>query len=245
LVITGAITGVICIFLSRFVAKVLGRSDFEKRSLAYIFAFANTGFFGYPVVEAVFGQQTLGRFIIFCIPLSIMINSYGYNLFASEKGFDPKKLFLSPTFLSTVLGCVLGLTGWRLPSVLNSTMVVAGGCMSSAAMLLTGLVLGSFSIKNLLCHLRPYGYNLIQLVAKPLLGFGVLYLLKLAGLPSELFFFAGVFLCLPVGLNCVVFPESFGHHAEDNAKTCFISFLMSVITLPVLFSLLKTLSGVG
>jgi predicted permease len=34
------------IFLARFFAKRLAQSDFEQKSLSYIFAFANTGYFG-------------------------------------------------------------------------------------------------------------------------------------------------------------------------------------------------------
>ena len=48
---------------------------------------------------------------------------------------------------------------------------------------------------------------------------------------------------LPLGLNLVVFPESLGFEkdAENNAKLCFISFLMSLITLPCIFTLLTAI----
>ena len=244
LVTAGSLVILGSLFLAKLLGRLLGRTSFERRSLCYLFTFANYGFFGCPVLEAVFGTEILGPFIVFCIPMALLTPSYGYSLFASEKGFSVKRILFSPLLIATVLGCVLGLTGVRLPSVIQSTVTVAGGCMSSAAMLLTGLVLGSLSPKELLGRLRPYGYNLIRLAGIPLAGLAVLLLVKPLISP-QIFFFAGVFLSLPAGLNCVVFPESLGLDAKDNARTCFLSFLMSVVTLPLLFSLLKVLSGMA
>ena len=48
---------------------------------------------------------------------------------------------------------------------------------------------------------------------------------------------------IPLGLNLVVYPESQGHEkqASDNAKLCFISYLLSLLVLPCTFALLSQL----
>ena len=106
-------------------------------------------------------------------------------------------------------------------------------------MLSAGIVLGSFPLKKLVCGVRPYLYSLIRLIGLPLL-FGVpLYFLHIGDIPFALCITA---LALPVGLNTVVFPEAMGIDSSENAKLCFISFIMSILTLPFVFSIL---SGLG
>ena len=63
--------------LSRF----FGKTPQEKRSLIYAFSTPNFGYFGYPVIEVVFGPQVLADVMIFCIPLSVATNSIAYGLF--------------------------------------------------------------------------------------------------------------------------------------------------------------------
>jgi len=236
LIASGAALLAASLLLSNFLAKKLSRGDFEKKSLTYIFTFANYGFFGYPVIQGVFGDAFLARFIIFCIPINIVAISYGYGIFAGTKKFDWKKTVLSPVVISSVLGCAIGYFGLSFPDFLSETLSIAAGCMSPAAMLTAGMVLGSFSLLDLIFHFRPYLYSLIRLLILPLLGGAILFLL---GVRGEIFTFSTAFLAMPVGLNCVVFPESFGLDSSQNAKTCFVSFILSLLTLPAIFSVME------
>ncbi len=233
------------ILLSRFLAKKLGRTDFETRSLTYVFAFANTGYFGYPVIEGVFGEAVLSQFMVFCIPFNITLGSYGYGLFmsAGEK-INWKKAFTSPVMFGYYGGIILGLSGIPLGGLITDTLSGLGACMSPASMLSAGIVLGATGVAKLLSGVRPYVYSLIRLVGIPALFaaplFLAVYLFKLDGIFLILPMAA---LALPVGLNTVVYPESFGYDASDNAKLCFVSFLMSILTLPVVFSLVSAVAG--
>lgn len=233
------------IFFSRFLAKKLGKTDFETRSLTYVFAFANTGYFGYPVIEGVFGDAVLSQFMIFCIPFNIMLYSYGYGLFmnAGQK-INWRKILTSPVMVSYYVGIVMGLTGLSAKGFLADAVSGLGACMSPASMLSAGIVLGGFGAKKLLAGIRPYAFSLIRLVGIPLL-FGIplflaVYFLKL---DSIFLILPMASLSMPVGLNTVVYPESFGYDASDNAKLCFVSFVMSILTLPVVFSLVSSVAG--
>ncbi len=229
-----------CVVVGRCLAKIFARDDFEKKSLCYVFAFANTGYFGYPVIEGVFGEEVLARFMVLCIPFNMTIFSYGYGLFVnSEKKFDWKKVFFSPTMLSYYVSILMGLTGFRFPAFLSDAIDATGACMSPACMLSIGIVLGCFALKDLLSGWRPYLYSFIRLVILPVL-FGIA--LYSAGVKGFYFAIGLASVALPVGLNVVVFPESFGQDSSKNAKTCFVSILMSIITLPVVFALVKTIA---
>ncbi len=236
---------VLVVFLSRFMAKKLGRTDFETRSLSYVFAFANTGYFGYPVIEGVFGDAVLSQFMIFCIPFNITLYSYGYGLFMSEgKKINWKKILISPVMLSYYVGIVMGLTDLSAKGFLADAVSGLGACMSPASMLSAGIVLGGFGAKKLLAGVRPYAFSLLRLVAIPALFAVPLYLAVRFGNISGIFLVLPMAaLAMPVGLNTVVYPESFGYDASENAKLCFVSFVMSILTLPVIFSLVSSVAG--
>lgn len=234
----------IAVLLGRVASKFLAKTDMEKRAFAYMFAFSNTGYFGLPVVEGVFGEEVLGQFIVFTMPIGIVIHSYGWGLFASEKKFDVKKCFLSPNIIATYISAFLGLTGLYLyiPDFLQNAFSGAGACMSPCAMLLAGFVMGARPLKDMLFSLRPYFIEIIRIVSMPLLVGGGLWL---CGLRGVYLFLAFVVVALPSGMNIIVFPESHGQDATENSKLVFVSTLLSILTVPVIFSLAKILSGVS
>ena len=232
----------VVILVARFLGFHLGRDGFERRTFAYMFAFTNTGYFGYPVIQGVFGDEMLGKFLVFCLPINIGIYSYGYGLFVSGTGekFQLKKVLFSPLMLGFYAGTFLGLTGLQLPSLCNSVLTASGACMSPASMILAGLVMGTFSFRQLLSGVRPYLLGLLRLLGIPLFFGGALYLVGLRGLPL---FLSLVSVSLPAGMNIVVYPESLGQDSSSNAKICFVSVIMSLITLPFVFTAIKALAG--
>lgn len=220
-----------------FLAKKVSRGDFERRSLTYIFAFSNTGYFGYPVIEGVFGKEALGQFMIFCIPFNICIYSFGYSLFMNDgKKVPLKKILFSPVMISYYVGMAMGLTGIAFPSFLQDAVQGLGNCMSPASMLSAGIVLGSIPFLKLLSGVRSYLFSFIRLALIPAFFGVILYFLGVKGIYLTLAISA---LALPCGMNTVVFPESFGYDATDNAKLCFVSCLMAIITLPLVFGLIS------
>ncbi len=238
----GVIVIIIVIFAARLLARLLAKKGYERRNLSYIFAFSNTGFFGYPVIQGVFGDMVLSQFMLYCTPINIALNSYGYSLYRKDSKFSFRRTFFTPPVVGIYIGCALGILNVQFPENLSFIPDVTknlGSCMSPASMLSAGIVLGSFPLKKLVLGVRPYLYSLIRLIGLPLL-FGVpLYFLGIGDIPFALCVTA---LALPVGLNTVVFPEAMGIDSSENAKLCFISFIMSILTLPFVFSIL---SGLG
>ena len=86
-------------------------------------------------------------------------------------------------------------------------------------------------------RVREYS-NTIQVL---FLFFGVI--MYLCGIRNLYLFLPLVYLCLPLGLNLVVYPESCGYEKEagDNAKLCFISYVLALVVLPCIFALLTKL----
>lgn len=233
--------GVLFTFLSIGVATVLarflGKPGIERRSLSYAFAIPNYGYFGYPVAEAAFGSVFKAQMMVFCIPLSVATNSYGYLLFTPGGKLSWKR-FANPILISVFLGMLLGITGVPLVGFVEKTVGFAADCMSPVAMLLAGFLLGGFPVKKLFTNFRSYWLSAIRLLGIPALFGGALYLLGVRDiwllLPVTVF-------ALPLGLNLVVYPESQGLDASDNARLCCVSYILAIVVLPLLFGALTML----
>jgi len=240
LVGAGAVFAIAVIIVGNLLAKPLSKTDMERRSLTYAFIFSNYGYFGYPVIEGVFGANMLGDFIIFLLPLNLLCYTYGFMIFQKEKRFEPLKLLKKPIILAVFVGVAWGLSGLKMPSFVQSAIDNAAACQMPASMLLAGFLLGKFPLKKLLTSKKPYLVCAVRLLGIPLICGVIMYLL---GIRGQILFLSLLFVSLPLGLNLVVFPESLGFEkdAENNAKLCFISFLMSLITLPCIFTLLTAI----
>ena len=205
-------------------------------SFNYAFTIPNYGYFGYPVVEGVFGTEVLSQLMIFGLPMSIVCNTYGYLLFVKDRKLTLLEILKMPLILSVILGCALGLSGLELPGLVNDVLSGAAACMSPASMLLAGFVLGGFPLKDLMKGKLSYAMTAIRLIGMPLLFAGVLWLLGVRGMYLAL---PVMILSMPLGLNLVVFPESMGVDASRNAKMCFVCNLFTVVVLPFTFALLS------
>ena len=231
---------IVSIIIGRVLAKLLGRTPMENSSLTYAFTFPNYGYFGYPVIEGVFGQAALGNFMIFAVPSALMCSSYGYLQFRKGEGYSIKKLLKTPLVVSLIIGVVVGLSGIKLPGIVTGVLDGAGKCMSPCSMLLAGFMLGKFQLKQLFSGVRPYLLTAIRMIGIPGALGAVLFL---CGVRGDYLFWPLVFACLPLGLNLVLYPESLGYEkdAADNAKLCFISYVLALGVLPCLFAFLQNL----
>lgn len=241
LICYGILFTLVAIGLAFLLSKPFAKSRIERNSLIYAFAIPNYGYFGYPVIEGVFGSAMLANVMIFLIPLSLATNSFGYALFVGDKKIPWKKILLSPLFICLVIGITIGLSGIQLPAFMDNAITAAGRCMSPCAMLLAGFMLGKFRLKELLTGWRPYVYSAIRLIGIPVI-FGAL--LFLAGMKEQYFMLPLLVAGIPLGLNLVVYPESQGHEkqASDNAKLCFVSYILALAVLPCTFALLTYLA---
>lgn len=238
----GVVFVLVAFCISFVLSKPFAQNRIERNSLIYAFMIPNFGYFAYPVIEGVFGQAILADVMIFLIPLSLATNSFGYALFVGDKKIPWKKIFLSPMMVCLVIGIVLGLSGIKLPSFVDGAVTVAGNCMSPCAMLLAGFMMGKFPLKNLLTGWRPYVYSAIRLILIPVI-FGLL--LFAFGMKGQYFMLPMLIAGIPLGLNLVVYPESQGHEkqASENAKLCFVSYLLALAVLPCTFAILTYLLG--
>lgn len=229
---------VLCsIGLAYLLSKPFGRSRMERNSLLYAFSFPNYGYFGYPVIEGVFGSAVLADAMVFLIPTSLIAHSFGYALFVGDNKVSLKRVLCTPIVISLAIGIAIGLSGLVLPPFIDSALKGLGNCMSPCSMLLAGFMLGKFPLKELFTGWRPFAFSAIRLILIPLIFGAVLMLL---GVKDQFLMMPLLIAGIPLGLNLVVYPESQGYEkqASENAKLCSVSYLLALLILPCTYSLI-------
>ena len=217
-------------------AKFFAKDGYLKKIYTYSFAVANFSFMGNAVVLGVFGEKVLFDYMIFTLPLNLYVYSIGTaSLIPAEKGGKLSvKTFVNPIFIALILGAVCGLLSVPLPKFITTAISSAGACMSPLAMLLTGFVIGGYSLKTLASDKKVYLASVIRLIILPSAFMAVLLLLKT---DKDIIRVALCATAMPLGLNTVVFPAAYGGDTTPGAGMALVSHLISVITIPVMFSI--------
>lgn len=226
------------ILSANLLARLFAKERQRQNMLIYAFSFANCGYLGYPVIRAVFGEEMLSNFILFMVPSTLALYSYGQSLFDPEEKKPLYRKLIKPVTVSLVIGVAIGLLGLKLPTAVSTALSTGADMVGPTAMLMTGIILSRCSLRKLL--IKPFSYLVafIKLVAYPAVIFAVMYLL---GARGPLLLCAVTVGAMPVGMNIIVFPTANGLDSTEGAGHCLIANILSVITVPVIFSVLARL----
>ncbi len=230
--IVSAILLSVIIIISFFLSKALTKREYERRVFRYSLTITNYSYLGYVLIEAVLGQAVLTNFIFFGIPFIIYTYTFGYALLTG--GSAPVKRLLNPITVSIIVGMIFGLAGLTLPDVLSKAVSMASDCVGPLSMLLTGITLSTFAVKELMTDKKAYIFSVLRLVMIPAVVYVAFRLLRLETvLPLAL-----IITCMPCGLNTIVFPKLIGEDCRTGAGLALISHLFALATLPFWISLI-------
>ena len=110
--------------------------------------------------------------------------------------------------------------------------------MSPVAMILTGITVARYPLKEILRVKSVYGVTFLRLILYP-----ALFLLPLIWIPMpEVFATCAVCsLAMPLGLNTIVVPAALGKDTKIAAGMALVSHLCSCLTIPLVFTLFNFL----
>jgi predicted permease len=200
---------------------------------------------GNAVVSAIF-PDVFYEYVVFTLTLWIPIDLWGVPaLLAYEDGkksFGQRlKALVNPMFIAMMIGMLIGISGLKLPSAINSVINTSASCMSPVAMLLTGFTVAQIDLKKTLSKLSVYWVSVLRLAVFPLAAIGIFVLIRLTGLdlPDSYVICAVCALAMPLGLNTIVIPAAYGKDTSVASGMALISHVLSVISIPLVFILLR------
>lgn len=221
---------VIILIISPFMLKKMTKENYERHIYKYSLVVPNYGYMGYPLAESLLGSAGLMNIMIFALPVTVYIYTIGFAVLTKRK-VELKKI-LSPTMVAVILGMIAGLMQIPIPSVVTTILTNASSCMGPVGMLLTGIVISEFKLKEIVGNVNIYIITLMRLVVIPVIV-GIL-LRAISG--QELTQIAVLFLALPCGLNTIIFPKMVDENCKIGAGLALVSNILGCITIPLLLS---------
>ena len=222
----------ILVVLAKIGSRFLTKNPYERKVYDYSLTITNYAYMGYVLVESLLGVTALTNIILFCIPFSIYTNTVGYAMLTGN-GKSWKKVLNAPT-IAIFVGMFFGLTGIQLPEVITKVINMSSACMGPVSMLLVGLVISTFTLRELLPKPRVMIFMLLRLIVLPLAVFGICKGLSLIfTLPPAVYPSAVIVAAMPCGLNTVVFPRLVGEDCKPGAQLTLYSHLFLCASLPL------------
>lgn len=237
ILIASTILVFILIFAGSALANLFAVNRYKKYIYTYSFIIPNMGYMAQPLTLAVFGEEALFDLLVFSIPFYVYIYSVGFTRLNPANEKVSLKNLVNPLFITMGIAIILGLLQVPVPAFAETTLSALSSCIGPAAMLLSGMVIGKYDLRDMVSSGRVYIASLIRLIAIPGI---IVYVLRALGLPSYIYISALCVLAMPMGLNTVVFPAAFGGDTKPGASMALISSVLGIITIPIMFAFFMT-----
>ena len=94
----------VVVIMAKLISRLLGGEPYERNVNEYSMSMANIGYMGYPLAEAVYGTAGMLDCMMFGLPMTMYINTVGYNMLTAGNGQKSllQKIF---TFQRTLIRC--------------------------------------------------------------------------------------------------------------------------------------------
>lgn len=220
-----------------FLFKKILSNDSDIGIYQYVIIFSNVGFMGYPVIEAIFGNEAIFFTAIFNLPFNLLvftIGAYLLNKGNSHYTFSFKKI-LSPPIVAVLIGLSLFILRIKLPSPIFKSIDILGSITTPLSMIVIGSLLSQSPIKESFLNKRLYLISFIRLIALPIIVFLILdsYIDNplLLGIPV-------IISAMPAASNTAIMAKSYDSNYKLASQVVFLTTLCSIITIPLISILL-------
>lgn len=229
--------------ISFLIVKLMRCDRDDAGVLMVIITAVNTGFMGFPVTKAIFGNTYFFLMVIQNIVLNIYL--YSMMVYQMNYGFRKKegiKGMLMPMLnmctYALIIGMVLMLLKVQLPDILADFINTIGDATIPVSMIVVGVQLSESSIRKMLTNKRLITASLCNVILIPVLTFLAVNWLPLAPESKLILIFAAAFPCAVVS-TAIALKEN--RNAALMAEGVAMTTLLSMGTLPVAAILLMQL----
>ena len=226
-------------FLIVFLLRI---PDGHRGVYRFMLIFGNTGFIGYPVLMAIFGQQAVIYAVVYNLPFNFIVFTLGAWLIASDNATGVKvrmsaKQFVTPCNIASIIALVLALAGVHSVPVLGDALSTIGDFTTPATLLIVGSSLGNMPAKSLLGGPKLWFTSLMRLAAVPVL----IYFAMSQFASGQLLTVLVVLAAMPVATNGTMLCYQYHGDAKAMAQGTFVTTVLSLVSIPLLVTIVSTL----
>jgi len=230
------ITGSLCGLLVYIFSRARGYSKKTRWTLVGTSTLFNSGFLGYPIVLGIFGATGLVRAVFYDMGSTILFLSLGIFfilIFGGKYTSIIKRTVLFPPLWGIILGILANILHLNPGFIPLDVLKYLSGAAIPLIMISLGLSLEAGGLKN---YFGAASFvTLTRLIISPMIAILMVYILGLHGLEGTV---TVVEAGMPAAMLSLVLAASYDLDVNAAAACIFLSTVMSMITLPILISLI-------
>lgn len=198
----------------------------------FMLSFANVGFMGYPVTQAIFGPTSVFYVALFCMAFNVLTYTIGVIFVAGKDTKINLKLLISPVLIATLVSIILFITGVDfIPGAITKTVEMLEKLTTPISMLVVGASLAHLPIRDMFNEWRVYIVSLLRLIIIPVI---VWLIFKWFVHDPLMLGVLTVVAGMPVATLATMFSIQYEKNVMLASKTVFLSTMLSVPTIPLL-----------
>lgn len=218
-------------------SSVIFRKKNNRRAVNIFSAvYSNCGFMGFPLLTAIFGSEGVFYGSAYFTVFTILSWTHGISVFDKEKSrFNIKQIIMNPGVIGVVLGLIIFFLRLKLPYIVSESINYISMLNTPLAMLVLGTHMAKIRIKDITDKLNLTAVTLIKLVIIPVLG---VILSRVFGITGDVTGAVIVSAACPTAAMATLFASKYGSDATYATVTVVVTTILSVITIPLLTTLI-------
>ncbi len=187
---------------------------------------------GFPVIESIYGSDSLIYAVIFVVIFNILIYSLGIYLVAGKTKnakFDIKKLINTP-FIVSLISIIMYFTKIQLSREVLDSLTFLGNVTTPVAMMIIGATIANMPVKKLFNEWRIYVFTVVKLIA--ILLVVLLILNQFTFISATLKGCLVVLSAMPVATNMTMLAIEYDGNVGLTSKGIFFTTILCAVTIP-------------
>lgn len=232
----GLLVQVLFWLLSVVFGRLLKLDAVERASVIY----SNAGNLIVPLVVMTLGQDM----VIYCTAYlafqTIFMWSHGKSLMEGKRSVSWRKMFLRINMVAVYVGLFMFFTGLRFPEPVAIAVDSVGSMVGPAAMLVTGMIMGSIDFRAMLAYRRLPIPVVLRLVVFPLIALAVLKFTPLATLApngASVLLVTLLAAAAPSASTINQMAQIYNHDAGYASAINVVTILLCIVTMPTMVAL--------
>ncbi|MDR1711229.1 MAG: AEC family transporter [Propionibacteriaceae bacterium] len=208
----------------------------ERTALRYGAVYANVGFLGVPLVQALFGADGVFFAVMYLAAFNIFTWTHGFGMFTGGQTIRSRlaRFARNPNLMALTLGLVLFVASIQLPDIVATGLGYLAGMNAPLSMMVVGVSLATVRWREFLTAGWCWVGVAVRNVAFPMITLGVLYL---APLNSVARMSVLTLASCPVAAFVVMFSVMNKVDPRFATRLMCISTALSILTLPAMLAL--------
>ncbi|MCD4770560.1 MAG: AEC family transporter [Bacteroidales bacterium] len=248
IVIALSLLVMLLMLLAGYLSSGLFRVDHKQKSVFIVHhAFGNILYFGFPVIDALFGELGLFYASIYAFVSIMLVWTVGVYIITRNGKMSLRDSFrkmVNPNSVAILAGFILFLFQIKLPDLLLNPFKSLGGTTIYLSMLYIGAMLGLIKLKGILSNSMVYLTALNKNIIFPILLIIVFSFTGKAlfdGIDKMILSVIILEAAMPCMANIVIVAKIFNVDDKLATANVFISTVLSIVSLPFIWYIMSLL----